>query len=265
MNREGKLYKVINGDHDFDKGDTLVLVRDDGDEIPLFRSENTGHTALMKLDDLEEIKLKKRGKKMKLKVGAKYEITGNGSGVTHFFEKGEIVTLTHVNVDYSGKLSEFVNSKGVSQTVSHKDVKKVKKPLAVGSKAKVISRDKTRESYGLTSDMADVGDKIAVKQIDGNCVTGVFNGRTYSYHIEDLKGGKKKTEKAKPAKAKIENGDIVRILDAGSSCNEVGDIGVAVEVCEDGTLRVEVPNKPKTSNWVQHDYVEVLGLKGEIK
>lgn len=330
MNREGKKYKVIIGDSDFDKGDVLLLVQDDGDDIPWFRSTTTDVKALMPLRNLEELKeevkltkkivgrqykvIRETGtvirkgdtvtlkyddhttaplfrresdgeeryisldnvkliKKPKHKVGKKYLVIGNttgvSTGVTHHFDEGEIVELVHIYS--SGKKGEFRNERGLGQTVEFKHVARLTKKVEAGMQAVVVGKDTTDSRHGIVESMAKVGEIIEVEKISGatNRIVRAKKqgGRLFSYAIEDVRGIKGK--KLEPAKPKFQKGDIVRITaNTNGSRNKVGDIGVIVSDSQsgDGALQVEVPNRTGSrGNWTKQDEMESLGLKGEVK
>ncbi len=122
MNREGKKYKVIIGDHDFDKGDILVLTHDDGDEVPWFRSTTTDVTALMPLRNLEELK-EEEIKMTKKIVGRQYKVIGDTGTV---IRKGDTVTL---KFDDHSEMPLFRReSDGEERYIRMENVKLIKKP-----------------------------------------------------------------------------------------------------------------------------------------
>jgi len=59
-------------------------------------------------------------------------------------------------------------------------------------------------------------------------------------------------------------GQKVKVLIAGSSLLEDGDIGFISEVCSrDNSYRVKVEGKDNYANWVHEDDIESAGLTGE--
>lgn len=109
------------------------------------------------------------------------------------FKTGEIIVL----IDDDGTSVPHFRSESTSH-VARMSMRKVElkpkggdkmKKLKVGKKAIVIGTDITNSRHSHTNSMAKVGDKVLVEDItdsEGKIVRGKFEGRTFSYAIEDL-------------------------------------------------------------------------------
>ncbi len=265
-NREGKKYRVINGDSDFSTGETLILTRDDGDDIPQFRSLDTGVVDIMDLKDLEEIK---GGNKMKLKVDKKAVVIGLDKTKARFdlassMKVGNIVTVKFIDGDKIRATDEngIMKSYDASELARIKPSKQRQEGQVAGGKYVLTEDDLPLKKGDLVELILTQSDGLPrVKRLKDNKTLFVNFSRLVRVSDDT-------DEVAESAKPKFQKGDIVKIIGNGNnSHNKVGDIGViTTEVREGHTFQVEVPNRHAFNcNWTRHQDAEPTGLKGEVK